>query len=143
MLDAVPGGVTVISVMLPTPPNRANQSRGRAGVEGFYKKKYIRNCGRELAEAKMAARRLGIRLPLAAADYTAEIQVGKKMDFDNLVARLKWAIDALVYGGIIADDGPGVFWPSSVPTQVVVRGKHPKNVLFTLMQRRTEDDQAG
>lgn len=73
-----------------------------------------------------------------ALRYKAHLEVAKLMDFDNMVARLKWPIDCMVHSdkkpwGFLQDDHPRHCWPKELPTQELKskRGTARK-IIFTL-----------
>ena len=84
---------------LPLPPNLAN---GRWHWRVKVKKRTA-----YLQYARTAIYRLGLvdrKWPHVTVRPT--LIVWNRMDADNAVARLKWAIDALSYNGVIPDDRP-------------------------------------
>lgn len=113
-------------IELPLPPNRANQSRGIARYEGFYKKRYFNKL-----EGYFLSIKSGLPpIPWEKAEFEAVIEVPRLMDFDNLIARLKWPVDALVYFGVLKDDHPNNLWPRSFPKQNLIRKRRLKYVHF-------------
>ena len=63
--------------------------------------------------------------PWPKAIITAHIATGNTMDFDNMVARCKWAIDWLVTSGYLVNDHPSNLRWSGMPTQEIVRKAQP------------------
>lgn len=55
----------------------------------------------------LAAARPAPLAPFAAAEVVV-CEWGRPRDLDNVIASIKWPLDALVHGGILADDGPRV-----------------------------------
>ena len=59
--------------------------------------------------------------PLVRAKVTAHFQMHNEMDWDNLFARLKWALDWLVTRGYLVDDSPKVIPECPTVTQEIDR----------------------
>ena len=90
---------------LPLPPNRANQTYGKARWEWATKKRYIQGTARLAGAKTLALSALrGVVLPLGPTEVRATFYLHNLMDDDNLKARLKFPLDALVQAGILADD---------------------------------------
>lgn len=107
-----------IEFVFPLPPNRANDSKGwRARKYG--KDRYLKSCEPELFIKKLKCR----GIPWTSVQWTAHFGVGRLNDFDNLVARCKWPLDALVRYGFLLDDSPGLCWPYALMTQELVKKK--------------------
>lgn len=104
-----------MKLILPVPPNRANDSRVWQ-FRAFEKQKYYKTC-----ESYLFGKRP--KTPWNRITWTAHIQVARLNDADNLVARCKWVLDSLVMFKFLVDDGPKHCWPKAFPTQEVVRDK--------------------
>lgn len=118
--------LTTITYELPTPPNRANDSGGWQ-IRAFEKQKYLRQCEGFLY-GKIP------KTPFKKVTWRAHVQVSRLNDADNLVARLKWCLDALVTFRIINNDDAKHCWPETFPTQEIAsrsKGK-PKTVTIVL-----------
>lgn len=114
-----------VIIKLPTPPARANKSRGWMQYDGFHKKAYFKECEAWLRATKRP------KEPWQYIGWRAHVEVARDNDFDNLVARLKWAIDALKEFGFLTDDSPKHCWPLGFPSQSVV-GKRDAQRFVTL-----------
>ena len=94
-----------MKLTLPLPPNRANQTHGQARWEWARKKQYIEGTVRLVGAKALALIALrGERLPLGPTEVRATFYLRNLMDDDNLKARLKFPLDALVQAGILVDD---------------------------------------
>ena len=94
-----------MKLTLPLPPNRANQSQGKARWEWARKKEYIEGTKRLVGAKVLALSALhGVTLPLGPTEVRATFYLRNLMDDDNLKARLKFPLDALVKAGILVDD---------------------------------------
>ncbi len=111
--DNALGGTSVVSVLwvgsvkltLPLPPNRANQSQGQARWEWKTKKLYIEGTSRLVGAKALALIAMGGKtLPLGPTEVRVTFYLRNLMDDDNLKARLKFPLDALVQAGILVDD---------------------------------------
>lgn len=107
----------VIQITLPIPDNKANL---KGSTNGFrvrdLRDKYFKQCDAHLMVARFNFK----NPPIEKAEYYAELHfknAASLMDFDNLVARLKWPIDYLVSRGIIVDDSHKHLWPAALVTQ--------------------------
>ena len=72
--------------------------------------------------------------PWQKAVVTVHLAMGNTMDFDNMVARCKWAIDWLVTRGYLLNDNPKCLRWSAMPTQEIVRKPNTTYMLVTLQQ---------
>ncbi len=97
-----------IRLTLPLPPNRANQSYGKARWEWAAKKRYMNGNTRLLGAIDLALGQIPQcdDLPLDNVTISATLYVKNLMDDDNLKARLKFPLDTLVKAGILVDDSP-------------------------------------
>ena len=94
-----------VKLTLPLPPNRANQTQGKARWEWARKKEYIEGTTRLVGAKTLALIALrGKTLPLGPTEVRATFYLRNLMDDDNLKARLKFPLDALVQAGILVDD---------------------------------------
>ena len=66
-------------------------------------------------------RRSGIQLPVQKLEWSGRLLVSRSGDWDNLVARCKWPLDALVSAGIAADDSPDHLAPKGWPKQEIAK----------------------
>lgn len=137
----------MITITLPVPPQRANDRSHWTKVMRE-KKKYYEECAKYLLEVKCLAKNIltdkmvetyaHIRVfnSITYVEWDASMDVARLHDFDNLVARLKWPIDALVQNGIIKNDDWLHCRPRSFPTQVLKSKKTDKRELrITLYPR--------
>lgn len=122
------------TLTLPLPPNLANQRvhwRRRISQKDAYRQK-VRNT--VLMIPWQVRRPKGA--PWRRVHIEAKVYVWNLMDMDNLWARLKWPVDALVQEGYIVDDSPKfVRW--GPVEQEVDRGY--QRVQFTLTLLEEED----
>ncbi len=94
-----------MKLTLPLPPNRANQTQAQARWEWARKKEYIEGTRRLVGARLLALSALrGQALPLGPTEVRATFYLRNLMDDDNLKARLKFPLDALVQAGILVDD---------------------------------------
>lgn len=93
----------VVTLELPLPPNRSNARWAHWSKEHKARNAYFRHA--IALERQLRGRRPATfqRARIAAVVRTAEL-----MDWDNLVARLKWPVDLLKHQGLIVDDKPGL-----------------------------------
>lgn len=130
-----------IPFILPVPPNRANDSRNHWKVYRD-KQAYYKECCAEIQrQSDVEIRTMSyignsifrsegkIKYPLEAIEWEAVLDVRQYMDFDNLVARLKWPLDCLKISGIIKDDKWQLCRPKSFPDQVLKPKKSDKREL--------------
>lgn len=94
----------MIELTFPMPPNRGN-ARGHWAVAHRLKKDYVRHCVVPIYEA------LGPLAPNNLATFekikvSATFYCWALSDEDNLTARLKWPLDALVEYRVVKDDSP-------------------------------------
>ena len=103
-------------ITLPLPPNIANarmhwRTKNRKGKEYFESCDWLQIMG----EVPIL-----VGAPLPKASIRATLYLWGVMDTDNLMARLKFPVDWLVYAGYIVDDSPKhLDW--EMPTQVIDR----------------------
>ena len=94
------------TVTLPLPPNLANGRmhwRTKDRKQGLYRTEAL-----VWLVWGVNAGRVRPRRPLTRASLSATLYVFSRMDYDNLVGRLKWTVDFLVQDGWIVDDSPAV-----------------------------------
>lgn len=110
--------------ILPMPPTRGN-ARGMSRFANSHRDKYWALCD-------IAMHDLGFYPfrdePLQKAKWHAEFVVAHPMhlmDFDNLVAKLKWPFDYLQARNIIVNDSHDKFWPYQLPLQSVAKKQTP------------------
>lgn len=111
-------------MILPMPPNRGN-TRGHTRFQTSAKNKYFALCDSLFHQQGYYPFRLP---PLEKTTWHAEFFVKQKtnlMDFDNMVARLKWPFDYLKLRKLIVDDSWDKFWPNQLPTQQVAKDGKP------------------
>lgn len=109
-------------IALPLPPTRAN---ARLHWRAAKKEKidYWKKCDLALHDLGMYPFRLP---PIEKSTWHAEFfvkQKGHLMDFDNMVALLKWPFDYLILRKVIVNDSWDTFWPEKLPTQRVSENK--------------------
>ena len=112
------GAVTTLRFTLPLPPNRANAR--------WHWREEARLRAQWLTTARFAVSASGIKLlrkPMERATVRATFYLWSKQDQDNLVARLKWPLDALTqkHWGFIKDDSPDVLRFGWMPEQRIDR----------------------
>lgn len=97
-----------LTVVLPLPPNRANPRQGStAKVTGFLKRDYLEGTAKKLGAVAMIRGQMRRWVAPPCAVVSARFYVWNLMDeTDNLPARLKWPLDALVRAGALAGDDP-------------------------------------
>lgn len=119
-----------ITLILPIPPQRANDRSHWTKVMRE-KKKYYEECHIALFFDKInpVFKKLVRPYLHEFVEWEASMDVQRLHDFDNLVARLKWPIDALVQNGIIKNDDWLHCRPKSFPTQVLKSKKTDKREL--------------
>lgn len=112
-----------LKVVLPLPPNRANDRSHWRKVHREKKAYY------ELATFQLLLQSdYGRRVRAEGGDYfnvTATLYVKAKMDDDNAVARLKWPLDTLVNNGLLFSDKRPWCTLTGIPEQQIDR-KHPR-----------------
>lgn len=124
----------VLTVWLPLPDNIANDRKNH-WKHYQLKQAYFEEASYLMKKWRKANRFSNV---ISCARYDVEVTVSKLMDFDNLVARLKWCLDSLVCDedrspyGIVFDDSPKHLWPRSLPRQVLDGTKKSLGVRFTL-----------
>lgn len=108
----------VLILRLPLPKGRGN--RTGSGMKDYREKmEWQDTCQDDLGVFLRRYRH--VRLPLKAVEWELHCEVEKYNDYDNLVNRIKWALDLLTENGIIVDDN----WfrarqkRGSEPTQVL------------------------
>lgn len=93
---------------LPLPPNMANGTLAKAhwATKRRAQQRYAAEALVALQNQRKAWR--GAHRPPhdRPIRVTATLYLYHRMDQDNLAARLKWALDALVRAGVLADDDP-------------------------------------
>ena len=90
----------VLKLRLPLPPNRGNATG--SGMKNYrLKLEWIEDCADDLG---IFIRKYKLKKPLGAVEWELHCQVEKYNDYDNLVNRIKWALDLLTENGILADD---------------------------------------
>ena len=108
-----------MKLTLPLPPNRANQTYGKARWEWARKKEYYEKARNaillELVNNVEWTGDCTDRMRLDATFY-----LWSKLDPGNLVARLKWVEDILVKTGLLVDDNEE-WLDLQMPKQVVDR----------------------
>lgn len=136
----------MITLTLPVPPQRANDRSHWTKVMRE-KKKYYEECVYSILNQTRGLKLVhpyspsnGIikswTTPWEYIEWEASMDVQRLHDFDNLVARLKWPIDALVQNGIIKNDDWLHCRPRKFPTQVLKSKKTDKRELrITLYPR--------
>lgn len=127
----------IVTLELPTPPNRANDSSGWRGRQwGF--KQYLKESSGYVAAFKNTLPKEASPL-WTSVKWVAEMEVPRLMDADNLVSRLKWAFDAVVKHGLLIDDGPTYSWPVEFPKQIAKsKGPCMTRITFHIFERRSE-----
>ena len=100
-------------VTLPLPPNMAN-SRMHWRTKNRKRQDYYQY-------AMVLAMKDAPRAPLPKARVRVTLYVWALMDYDNMIARLKWPLDVLVDAGWIVDDGPDCLEFAEMPSQFVDR----------------------
>ena len=111
------------TVTLPLPPNLANcrmHWRTKDRKQGLYRT--------EALVWRVNAGRVRPSRPLTHASLSATLYVFSRMDYDNLVGRLKWAVDFLKQDGWIVDDSPAVLETPWLVQQEIDR-KRPRVVV--------------
>ena len=102
-----------LRLTLPLPPNMAN---GRMHWRTKNRKR------QDYYQYAMVVAMLGApRQPLPKARAKIVLYVWALMDYDNMMARLKWPLDVLVDAGWIEDDGPQHLEFAEMPSQFVDR----------------------
>lgn len=121
----------VLVLRLPLPKGRGN--RTGSGMKDWREKMdWQDQCQDDLGIFLRRYRH--VRLPLQAIEWEMHCEVEKYNDYDNLVNRIKWALDLLTENGILVDDN----WfrarqkRGSEPTQVL----QPKRSLPRFMYLR-------
>lgn len=111
----------MIRLELPLAPNLTN-GRGHWRVRERQRDAYnLLCCGARVGVKRPPA-------PLPKARISATLYVWNPMDFDNLMARLKWTLDWLRADGWIADDSPRHLEWVGMPGQEIDR-KRPRVVI--------------
>lgn len=113
----------MIRLTLPLPPNMAN-GRAHWRVKDRQRKEYRRAAFVWRIEGGPQPP----EQPMAKARIRATLYLHSLMDFDNLMARLKWTVDFLVQDGWIVDDSPKHLEWDGFPAQEIDR-KRPRVVL--------------
>ena len=126
----------IYTLMLPLPPNLAN-SRMAWQAKHQAKKAYWRQCDNRVTLGEVA--KADRRLPLAY--LYADVYLGRPMDPDNLVARLKWTIDWLVTRGYLEDDDAVHLRFAEHPRQFSPTPKAARGVKITLEERGGVSDE--
>jgi len=102
----------------PMPPNKAN-GRGHWRVEKGLRDLYFEQCD-QLVTYGLLPRKP--HTPFLCTSIRAELVLKSTMDFDNLMARLKFPVDWLVKRGYLLDDKPANLVWEGVPTQSKTAG---------------------
>ena len=114
---------------LPLPPNRANQTYGKARWEWARKKEYYEKARNAiLLELVNNVEWTGDCTERMRLDAT--FHLWKKMDRGNLVARLKWIEDILVKTGLLVDDNEE-WLDLQMPTQHIDRKEQRVEIILT------------
>jgi hypothetical protein len=122
---------TLLTVILPCPPNRANASGHWRTIEKA-KKAYFDECAKWICTQIRTFDRS--RWPFQNVRWKAHFEVKQAYDPDNLVALCKWPLDALVRFRIIENDDQKHARPESWPTQEIVRGRgKQRSMMITLL----------
>lgn len=142
-------------IVLPVPPNRANDRSHWMKVMGE-KQAYFAQCEKYIiAQCKKGWTFLGYdtsalymvqrqsKLPLEFVEWDGSMDVQRMHDFDNLVARFKWPLDALVKNGIIVNDDWKHCRPRSFPTQVLKSKRKDDRVVRIFLHERSSFDEPG
>lgn len=107
--------LTMATLELPMPPNMAN-SRMHWRAKDRKRREYYTHATTVLLLG------LGVpKRPIVKARVRVTLYVWAMMDYDNMMARLKWPLDVLVKSGWLEDDGPDHLEFAEMPTQVVDR----------------------
>lgn len=126
-----------LSIDLPLPPSLnemlelAKQRTRRSRTGGWMKRSlpvvYDQHLERYEIEALAAIRRQGIVIPASPwprwALVSAAFRVHNLRDWTELLASLKWPIDALVRLRFVANDSPREMAPPPIPTQSIDRAR--------------------
>ena len=115
-----------MKLTLPLPPNRANQTYGKARWEWARKKEYYELAGNAIL-LEIASRSDWTGDCMERMRLDATFYLWNKLDRGNLVARLKWIEDILVKKGLLVDDNEE-WLDLQMPTQVIDR-KNPRVVI--------------
>ena len=113
-----------MKLTLPLPPNRAN-AREHWRVTFKKKHQYYNHARLAMLGQKCWDGPLKTRMRLDATLY-----LWARMDRDNLMARLKWPIDALVKSGILVDDNEE-WLDLQMPKQVIDRKNRRVEIILT------------
>lgn len=127
--------MTELTLVLPEPPSlnemlalaKKRTRRSRRG--GWMKRSLPVVYDQELEayglRAEAAIREQGIRAPVEPWErwqlVSAHFRLHNARDWTELLASLKWPIDALVSLGFVADDSPREMLPPPTPTQEIDR----------------------
>ena len=99
----------MIRFTLPLPPNLAN-ARMHWAVRNKHRADYELSCFAHLMRQKVkrekAVPMYSARGAFGPVIIDATLYTWSPMDWDNLYARLKWAVDAIVKYGLLANDDP-------------------------------------
>lgn len=109
---------SVIRVVLPLPPNRANDRSHWRKVHRTRSGYLAAAWTRAIAQTKATERGFRMAPPMKV---TATLYVWAKMDDDNAVARLKWPLDALKHAGLLRDDKRPWCTLTGIPEQTIDR----------------------
>lgn len=140
-----------ICIILPVPPNRANDSRNHWKVHKD-KTAYYNECGWLLKKyqkyeleyvfeygmllGEKTVNKTTIKPPFEFVELDFSFDVQKYYDWDNLSNLCKWPQDALVKNGIIKSDDWMHCRARSIPTQILKSKKLDKRELrITLYPR--------
>jgi len=111
-----------MKIILPLPPNLANSKFKHWAAKKQAKDAYVRTVVAVSQNAKMHTLTPWFVVPRYQYPVTVKYHFGlwNKSDEDNLIARGKWALDAIVTNGILIDDSPD-YVQIARPTQEIDR----------------------
>ena len=113
------------AIVLPLPPQMGNW-RGQWFVKEAARQAYFGHCRTLAALGLLPEHEDSIRGWPEYSVITVTVYVQRLHDYDNLVARLKFAIDYLEREGYIQSDSPKHLKYSAMPEQVLANGTPPR-----------------